>query len=76
MEENKVLISLDRYNELILAEENLEILKSALFDEEKVRLGYDKKHLIFEPSHKVVKALLPLDYRHTLENLVNTNGDV
>ena len=76
MEENKVLISLDRYNELILAEENLEILKSALFDEETVRVSYDKKHLIFEPSHEVVKALLPFDCRKTLENLVANNGDV
>ena len=76
MEENKVLISLDRYNELILSEENLEILKSALFDEEKVRLGYDKKHLVFEPKYEIIKLLLPLEYRHTLENLVANNGDI
>ena len=76
MEENKVLISLDRYNELILAEQNLEILKTALFDNANVRLSYDKEHLLFEPKSEIVKALFPITYRQTLENLAVAKGNV
>lgn len=69
MEENKVLISLDRYNELLTAETCKTLLEELLFANESVRLNYDKSALYFEPNGDVVKMLFPINYKATLEKL-------
>lgn len=76
MEENKVLITLDRYNELINAETQNEMIRTALFDGESVRLSYNKQHLLFEPNGYTVKCIYPFCYEQKLKSLTKENENV
>ena len=61
MEENKVLIDLARYDELLLAEMQLQLAKQILFNENNT-LTYDKKDVRFEIDKSQVKLVFPYDY--------------
>ena len=61
MEENKVLIDLKRYNELILAERDLQFAKQLLFNSSNT-LSYNKEGVYFNIDENSVKMLFPTDY--------------
>ena len=68
MEENKVLIDLKRYNELILADLNLQIAKQILFNSSN-RLSYNKESVMFDIDANLVKAIFPTGYLTHYNNL-------
>lgn len=68
MEENKVLIDLKRYNELILAEQDLQFAKQLLFNGSNT-LSYNKEGVYFNIDENSVKMLFPVDYLVHYNNL-------
>ena len=60
MEQNKVLIDLGRYDELLLAEAQLQLAKQILFNENNVL--YQSKSVIFSIDGNQVKLAFPLYY--------------
>ena len=74
MQENKVLIDLDVYNRLLLAEANCELIKNALFDKSSARLSYGGEDLRFDPNAEVIKNLCPVEYHLAFEKLTNEKG--
>ena len=68
MEENKVLIDLKRYNELILADLNLQMAKQLLFNSSNT-LSYNKEGVYFNIDENLVKMLFPADYLVHYNNL-------
>lgn len=61
MEENKVLIDLKRYDELLTAETELQLAKAILFNQ-KNRLYYNKQEVAFEIDYSQVKLVFPTQY--------------
>ena len=68
MEENKVLIDLKIYNELILAERDLQFAKQLLFNSSNT-LSYNKEGVYFNIDENLVKMLFPADYLVHYNNL-------
>lgn len=69
MEENKIILSTDRYEELVNVEIRLEMLKQVLFDKNYTRLNYDKSGLYFNPNSEALKLLFPDRYNAILKQL-------
>ena len=59
--ENTVLIDLERYNELLIAEHELQLAKQILFNKDN-RLNYSKKYVQFMIDEGQVKLVFPCDY--------------
>ena len=57
---NMVLIDLERYDELLLAEAQLQLAKQILFNENNVL--YQSKSVIFSIDGNQVKLAFPCDY--------------
>lgn len=74
MEENKVLIDLDRYDELLTAEHDLQLAKQILFNDCN-RLSYDKKEVYFNVDTAQVKLAFPCDYNLHLIGLRKKEGE-
>ena len=74
MEENKVLIDLARYDELLLQETQLLLAKQILFNE-KNTLTYDKKDVRFEIDKSQVKLVFPCDYNLHFLGLQKKEGE-
>ena len=60
MEENKVLIDLDRYDELLTAEHDLQLAKQILFNQNNHL--YKSKNVIFNIDENQVKLVFLCDY--------------
>lgn len=73
MEENKVLIDLDRYDELLTAEHDLQLAKGILFNDCN-RLSYDKNGVYFNVDEAQVKLVFPCDYNLHLIGLQKKEG--
>lgn len=58
---NFVTINLDRYNELLTAETELQYAKQILFNKNN-RLNYDKSGVYFEIDENQAKLIFPTDY--------------
>ena len=67
--ENKILIAVERFEELIRTERNYVLLFKAVYNEEASRLNYDDTSLYFEPNTEVLKLLHPKDYTNIFEKL-------
>ena len=74
MEENKVLIDLERYNELILADLNLQMAKQLLFNGSNT-LSYNKEGVYFNIDENLVKMLFPVDYLLHYNKLYEKSGE-
>ena len=67
--ENKVTIDLNRYNELIVAETMLMLLKDTLFGGIDNRLSWDKEYVEFNIDAQTIKTLFPTQYASALATL-------
>lgn len=67
MERNNVTIDLERYDELLLQEMQLQLAKQILFNKE--NLLYQEKNVIFKVDENQVKLAFPLDYSLHFEGL-------
>ena len=76
MEEHKVLISLERYDELTLAETLLEMIKSYLFESDSVRLNYNNSALTFEINSAIIKTVFSGDYYAKFQSLLKEKENV
>ena len=74
MEENKVLIDLERYNELIWADLNLQMAKQLLFNSSNT-LSYNKEGVYFNIDENLVKMLFPVDYLLHYNKLCEKSGE-
>lgn len=74
MEENKVLIDLKRYDELILAEQDLQFAKQLLFNSSNT-LSYNKKGVYFNIDENLVKMLFSVDYLLHYNKLYEKSGE-
>lgn len=61
METNNIIIDLDRYNELLNAETQLQYAKQILFNKNNM-LSYDKSGVYFEIDENQVNLIFPTDY--------------
>ena len=73
MEENKVLIDLDRYDELLTAEHDLQLAKQILFNQNNHL--YKSKNVIFNIDENQVKLVFPYDYNLHLIGLQKKEGE-
>ena len=73
MEENKVLIDLDRYDELLTAEHDLQLAKQILFNQNNHL--YKSKNVIFNIDEAQVKLVFPCDYNLHLIGLQKKEGE-
>lgn len=73
MEENKVLIDLDRYDELLTAEHDLQLAKQILFNQNNHL--YKSKNVIFNIDENQVKLVFPCDYNLHLIGLQKKEGE-
>ena len=73
MEENKVLIDLDRYDELLTAEHDLQLAKQILFNQNNHL--YKSKNIIFNIDENQVKLVFPCDYNLHLIGLQKKEGE-
>lgn len=73
MEENKVLIDLDRYDELLTAEHDLQLAKQILFNQNNHL--YKSKNVIFNIDENQVKLVFPCDYNLHLVGLQKKEGE-
>ena len=73
MEENKVLIDLDRYDELLTAEYDLQLAKQILFNQNNHL--YKSKNVIFNIDENQVKLVFPYDYNLHLIGLQKKEGE-
>ena len=60
MEQNKVTIDLERYDELLLQEMELQLAKQILFNENNTL--WQKKDVVFKIDESQVKLAFPCDY--------------
>lgn len=67
--ENKILIDVERFEELIRTQQEHNLLLDVVFSEEHARLNYDKTAVYFEPCTEVLKLLHPHAYNQILEKL-------
>ena len=74
MEENKVLIDLKRYDELILAEQDLQFAKQLLFNSSNT-LSYNKEGVYFNIDENLVKMLFSVDYLLHYNKLYEKSGE-
>lgn len=74
MEENKVLIDLKRYDELILAEQDLQFAKQLLFNSSNT-LSYNKEGVYFNIDENSVKMLFSVDYLLHYNKLYEKSGE-
>lgn len=74
MEENKVLIDLKRYDELILAEQDLQFAKQLLFNSSNT-LSYNKESVYFNIDENLVKMLFSVDYLLHYNKLYEKSGE-
>ena len=70
-----VSVPLERYQQFITMEHNLELFKRAIFDSS--RLGYNKKELTFSDStlNTILKVTDPESYEKRLAELQNEVED-
>lgn len=77
MENDKIMVTvpLERYQQFITMEHNLELFKRAIFDSS--RLGYNKKELTFSDStlNTILKVTDPESYEKRLAELQNEVED-
>lgn len=73
MEQNKVTIDLERYDELLLAEMQLQLAKQILFNEKNVL--YKNDDVIFNIDSSQVKLVFPMDYHLHLIGLQKKEGE-
>ena len=73
MEEKKVLIDLDRYDELLTAEHDLQLAKQILFNQNNHL--YKSKNVIFNIDENQVKLVFPCDYNLHLIGLQKKEGE-
>ena len=73
MEENKVLIDLDRYDELLTAEHDLQLAKQILFNQNNHL--YKSKNVIFNIDENQVKLVFSCDYNLHLIGLQKKEGE-
>lgn len=74
MGENKISIDLERYDELLTAENELQLAKQILFNE-KNHLNYDKSAVYFEIDKSQVKLVFPCDYNLHFMGLQKKEGE-
>ena len=74
MEQNNVTIDLERYNELLTAEYELQLAKGILFNDCN-RLSCDKKEVYFNVDETQVKLVFPCDYNLHLIGLRKKEGE-
>ena len=60
MEQNKITIDLERYNELLLQEYQLQLAKQIIFNQNNCL--YQGKDIVFSINGSQVKLVFPLDY--------------
>lgn len=73
MEQNKVIIDLDRYDELLTAEHDLQLAKQILFNQNNHL--YKSKNVIFNIDENQVKLVFPCDYNLHLIGLQKKEGE-
>lgn len=74
IEQNKVTIDLDRYDELLTAEHDLQLAKQILFNENNT-LALNKTHTVFIIDENQVKLVFPCDYNLHLIGLQKKEGE-
>lgn len=74
MEQNNVTIDLERYNELLALEYELQLAKQILFNDCN-RLSFDEKEVYFNVDTAQVKLLFPYDYNLHLIGLRKKEGE-
>lgn len=74
MEQNNVTIDLNRYNELLVFEYELQLAKQILFNDCN-RLSYDKNGVYFNVDEAQVKLVFPYDYNLHLIGLRKKEGE-
>ena len=74
MEQHNVTIDLERYNELLALEYELQLAKGILFNDCN-RLSYDKKEVYFNVDAAQVKLVFPCDYNLHLIGLRKKEGE-
>lgn len=74
MEQNNVTIDLNRYNELLVFEYELQLAKQILFNDCN-RLSYDKNGVYFNVDEAQVKLVFPYDYNLHLIGLQKKEGE-
>lgn len=74
MEQNNVTIDLERYDELLTLEYELQLAKQILFNDCN-RLSYDKTGVYFNVDEAQVKLVFPYDYNSHLIGLQKKEGE-
>ena len=74
MEQNNVTIDLNRYNELLVFEYELQLAKQILFNDCN-RLSYDKNGVHFNIDEAQVKLVFPCDYNLHFIGLQKKEGE-
>ncbi len=74
MEQNNITIDLERYNELLTVEYELQLAKGILFNDCN-RLSYDKNGVYFNVDEAQVKLVFPCDYKLHLIGLRKKEGE-
>lgn len=74
MEQNKVTIDLDRYDELLTAEHDLQLAKQILFNKNN-SLSIDKSYPVFLIDPNQVNLVFPCDYNLHLLGLQKKEGE-
>ena len=69
-----VTISLNRYNDFLRSEYQLDLVKELLFGGDN-SLSYDKKEIMFSPDCKQVKLVFPYEYSDALNALQRESGN-
>ena len=73
MEQNNITIDLDRYDELLTAEHDLQLAKQILFNQNNHL--YKSKNVIFNIDENQVKLVFPCDYNLHLIGLQKKEGE-
>lgn len=73
MEQNKVTIDLERYNELLLQEMELQLAKQIIFNQNNCL--YQGKDVVFSIDGSQVKLVFPMDYHLHLIGLQKKEGE-
>lgn len=73
MEQNKVTIDLERYDELLLQEMELQLAKQIIFNQNNCL--YQGKNVMFSIDSSQVKLVFPMDYNLHLIGLQKKEGE-
>jgi hypothetical protein len=73
MEQNKVIIDLERYDELLLQESQLQLAKQIIFNQNNCL--YQGKDVVFSIDGNQVKLVFSMDYHLHLIGLQKKEGE-